>query len=560
MRTTLHYLRLLLWLKSRLLWRLYTRNTSALVGALLLLLFFLPMSLLSGFGLAAGLFLLPDAELRVTVLRGALLAIYFFWVVAPLFAVALSEEWDAAKLLYYPITPRQLLVGMLAGSVLDFPVLLLGPALLVALAYGTGSLWALPFSCLLVLAFLIHTLGLNQALKLAGAGLLNSRRSREIIMALSAMAGMGIWAFMQIGLRRAASVDWQAFSHSTTWKVLGYTPPALAASGLDAARRGDFLSASLALLGLLALGFLTIWLSGYLVNLAFAGEGPGVRMRARRAAAPPPPVRMRTPVAVGRSGWIAGLLPPVAAAMAEKDSKLLVREPFFRMMILQSAFLLVVWAVMLFRMNGLGGEMDSFGAAMAWFMCSFVSLVQSPPLYNLFGVEGYAAATLFLFPASRRHLLLGKNLTFFSAFALLNLVLALGLGLVSRQPDLCWRLALWMVLLTGMNVTVGNFVSIWFPYRVVMRGRRLQPSSASKGVTYGLVSLVTGGASLLLALPAAAAIVVPTYFLDNPAWMYLTLPLAVLYVLCFYLISLGQAEKMLQSREMAMVEQLSQPD
>ena len=60
MRETLHYLGLLFWLRARLLWRIYTRNTSALVGVIALALFFGPFSLGLAAGAGAGFMFLPD--------------------------------------------------------------------------------------------------------------------------------------------------------------------------------------------------------------------------------------------------------------------------------------------------------------------------------------------------------------------------------------------------------------------------------------------------------------------------------------------------------------------
>ena len=66
-------------------------------------------------------------------LRAVLLGIYLFWLLSPLLGYALSDSYDITKLFLYPITSRQIFVGAILGSILDFPVLLLLPTLLAAL-------------------------------------------------------------------------------------------------------------------------------------------------------------------------------------------------------------------------------------------------------------------------------------------------------------------------------------------------------------------------------------------------------------------------------------------
>src|SRR3712207_8128020 len=49
-------------------------------------------------------------------LRGVLLAIYLFWILAPLLGYALSDTYDVTRLFVYPLTTRQIFVGAILGS------------------------------------------------------------------------------------------------------------------------------------------------------------------------------------------------------------------------------------------------------------------------------------------------------------------------------------------------------------------------------------------------------------------------------------------------------------
>ena len=162
-------------------------------------------------------------------------------------------------------------------------------------------------------------------------------------------------------------------------------------------RHGDFTRAAVYLLGLLALAIVTLVVAGRMVNLFYIGAGPVFRKRTRAGAAPyglpsPSPGRPRhrlaqPPASSGRS------------AMVDKDSRLLLREPFFRMVLLQSVYFLVIAVVMLLgpRAQAAPGW-KGFTSGMAWFASVFSTLAQSAALYNLFGWKGTRSHAL---PLSR---------------------------------------------------------------------------------------------------------------------------------------------------------------
>jgi len=551
MRGSLRYVGLLFWLKSRLMWRNYTRNTSAAVGAVFLVLCFGPMSLGMAAALGAGFYYL-EGDAPGHLLRGALLFIYAIWLLAPVFGYTLSEDYDLEKLLFYPISPRQLFAGVIAGSVMDFGVLLFVPALLVVLISFANGAAGLLLAALVLVIFLFHTVALSQALGLVSAGLLSSRRSREAMVIGMMLLSFTFYAVTQLGARHMASVDWGGLLHSAAWRLVGFTPPGLAASALSAVRRGDFGTAAALLLALLGLAALTLALAGRLVQLAYFGEGPSLRARRRRP--PAPPVRPRTRPEAAPS-WSARLLPPAVYAMARKDAELLTREPYLRMMLMQCGFGLLMGIVVTVRFAS-----ETSGAdVMPWVAPLFMMMMQAAVVFNLFGVEGNAAFTLFLLPASRRHLLLGKNLTFFSVFALLDILAAIVVTALAGQVERWWALALWLVLLLGGQIAVGNLVSIWFPYRIVMRGWRVRPASASRQMTYSVVALLAQGVTVALLLPVLAAVLLPLYVI-GPAWFLLTLPFGVAWVAALYLLSLWLSERALLAREMELTEQLMRVD
>src|SRR5712691_10089700 len=106
----MEYLRLMLWLKWKLLARTYRGSASALFGAIIAILIFLPLSLALATGFAYG-FMALAPPLNEHLLRAVLLGVYLFWLVTPLLGYALSDTYDISKLFLYPLTSRQVFTG-----------------------------------------------------------------------------------------------------------------------------------------------------------------------------------------------------------------------------------------------------------------------------------------------------------------------------------------------------------------------------------------------------------------------------------------------------------------
>ncbi len=542
------YLRLLLWLKARLLWRTYTRHTSAAVGVILLLAGFAPLSLAGALICLFG-FDYFDADLDRYLLQAVLLGVYLMWLMSAVFGYALREEFDISKLLLYPVTERQLLAGTILGTLLDFGFLLMAPTLLVVVISFSHGFASFLLVSTTVILFLFHTLALFQALSLAGAGLLRSRRARDLMVVLLPLLSIVIYVSFQTAAHRAMDVDWRSFLTRPAWGGVAYTPPGIAARAISAAAQGDIAIALGGLLVLAALSAGSLYLAGWLLHRVYTGETTGGAVR--RAA---PMARPRMHVA-GRAGVWASLL-PVVAAVAEKELKYLLREPFFKAMMLRAVYILVM---LLFGMTGFRGnpaQMLAYGPTMVWAVIAVMLLGETEVVFNILGSEGASASLLFLYPASRRELLLGKNLTLFTALAAINVAVALGLCALTQGMGSFPLIALWTMLTTAVFVSAGNLISIRMPIRLVMRGWRVQPQSASRGCTHFLThALVSLGAGLL-AVPVLAALLAPGRWI-SPFWFALTIPFALAYVYACYALSLQIGEQWLMQREPEIAAKLS---
>ena len=162
----MRHIGLLFWLKWKLLLRGYRRGASEIVGTILLLIIFLPMSLVIAYFCATS-FLYGSSDTNQVILRVLLMVIYAFWLLAPMLGYALNDSYDISKLFVYPLSMRQIFTGALFGAILDRPTLLLLPTLgAVVIGYGSSLLTGC-ISFVAILLFLFHTLGLSQAILMA---------------------------------------------------------------------------------------------------------------------------------------------------------------------------------------------------------------------------------------------------------------------------------------------------------------------------------------------------------------------------------------------------------
>lgn len=553
MRPGLEQLRLLVWLKWRLMWRTFRRHKSAAVGAVLAMVVFVPISLVAGAGCLAG-FLLLDPAPAEHLLRGVMLAAYLLWLLSPLFGYALTEDYDISKLFLFPVSPRTILAGTIFGSVVDLGVLVLLPMMAAVVVGFTKSLWGLPVVVAAVGLFLFHTLALSQAVVLSSAGMLRSRRARDVMVVLFPLLLTAFYVGSQMLPHRLAKVNWSRVLESRTWEVVNYLPSGLAARAIGGAARGEYVSAVgfLAVLAAVAVG--TLYAAGWLVELLYAGEEVGTRARRRKADMERESAIGERPEG-GQVSWLGRRLSPVVQAVADKELKYIVRDPYFKHMAMMMVYTLAVIIVVILRPWRGEGLTLEVGSATLWGASGFVMMMECQILFNILGTEGPAAGGLFMFPSSRREMVIGKNAAFFAALSGVNFAVAVIMCALARELHLAPGVFVWMELATVMFIACGNPVSVYFPVRVVVKGWGVRRQSASRGMIQGLIYMAALGAAGCLTLPVLAAVVVPTYWISS-FWLAVTIPVAVVYASLCYLVSLRVTGAGLLRREVEIAEAL----
>jgi ABC-2 type transport system permease protein len=557
----MEYLRLLFWLKWTLMWRRYQQNAMALVGVIVALVFFLPMSLGVGIGTGYAYHALSPAWAG-QLLRAVLLGIYLIWIFAPLLGYALNESYDITKLFLFPLTTRQLFTGAIFGAIIDFPVLLATPALLAIIIGFPHSAASLLITVLAVLIFFFHTLSMSQTVLLASESFLRSRRYRDIMLAVAPLLAAFFYLSFQLLphllFHRSGHFDYHQLTDSTAWEVVSYLPPGIAARAITAGAQGHDLAAGglLLILGVVALA--TVYLAGWLLEKICTGTvESGSAARPARAKT----ARTRaTSQPVGTAARVA--LPPVVTAIFQKELKYFQRDPAFKAMLMQFIYLFVVFFVYRWNMSMYtSGYTSSYHPPtfMLWMLAWMPLFLEASLTSNIFGVEGDAIGTLLLFPSSRRQIMQGKNLALFLALWPLNAIIVVIGSMIANAASLIVPLIGMLTLASIVLIAAGNLTSICFPYRIVRRGWRMQTQSAGGGCGRSLVAMGVMACVGILLLPVIAAVLAPVYLIGR-AWLALTVPLAVLYVVSGYLLSLRLSVPLLQQREQRLIAALTKAE
>src|SRR6185503_6425299 len=219
--------------------------------------------------------------------------IYLMWATVPL-SLGGGKQFDAGKLLMYPITLRKLFAVDFVSEFTTLHSVFLVPAVLalcIGSGLGSGNLLT---SVIAFVPAVLFGVALSKWLSTIIGSILRRKRSRgeTIIALIGAIAGLGSAAVSQV-----API---LFKHAETFRSLRWTPPGAAAFLLMADVAADPLP--------YAVAFAT--LSAYAIARR-AALGLERRQKQRTAA----PITSNE----GYSGWKLPFLPPDLSAIVEKE-------------------------------------------------------------------------------------------------------------------------------------------------------------------------------------------------------------------------------------------------
>jgi len=460
--SSLRTFRLLAALNARLIVRGYLNSKSALLGATLIVIVLVPLSLRLSLGLGKQL----SGAQSGSALLWALTMVFALFSVAPLAsAAALPDSGDPARLLSYPVRPWVLAGALALGTLAEVTTgIALPPLAVIFLKVG----WtAVPSVLLLVATGLLF----GQVLLFLGGALARSRRVRE---ALTLSLPFVLAFVLIVASRQPAHAAAPSLKVAKTLPkplaFLAATPPGLAQAALEQ---------PIALLGLLG------WAGGALV---LAGKLAEARAGAERSGGTDAP--KLTPFRWLPHG-------PVGA-LAAKELTYYLREPSFRVALSRSSATLVVVGVLTFYPTNAPHFVWDSTLGVAGVLYSALWVLERA--CNQWGSESAAGRLLWGFPGDRRRWVLGKNA------ALLPLMLGIegffvGEYALIAHPSVGSVFsylgygALWLV----NSVALGNVVSARLPFPTLgPAAQQNAGQSFGTGILYLGVGVVAG---VLVSLP-----------------------------------------------------------
>src|SRR5215208_2237887 len=480
---------------------------------------------------------LPSAEFIFFSIMGVL---YLMWATVPL-SIGGSKQFDAGRLLMYPITLRKLFAVDFISELTTLHSVFLVPAVL-ALCIGAG-LGSGHLSMTLIVAFptILFGVALSKWLSTTIGSLVRRKRARgETIVALiGALAGLGAAAAGQI-----APV---LFRHAESIRSLRWTPPGAVAFLLAGNASDNPLAYTLAFVTLSAYGFVLVIATYLIARRAALGLG------GRR--------KQKTSVAIdtsaeGYAGWQLPLVSPDLSAVVEKELRYAVRNAQVRMMALMPLIVIVIRLVNSQRLgatrHGTPEDFLTYGSGLLSISgVLYVFLILAGLSCNLFAFEEGGMRTLILSPMDRRKILLGKNfvLTFIAlVFATVLLVLNTIIFQDLTVGNLLF-LSLSFVIFASISSTIGNWLSIRFPKRMRF-GKRLNVS--------GVAGLLLIPMVIVLAMPPVLATLVG-YFTRSLLYEYATLALFAVLSVGLYSLVINFHGRSLARHEIDILEAVREP-
>ncbi len=463
--------------------------------------------------------------------------IYLMWATVPL-SIGGSKQFDAGKLLMYPITLRKLFaVDFLSElttlhSVFAIPAVI---AICLGVAFGTGHTTAAPLAAFPAILFGV---ALSKWLSTTMGSLLRRKRARgETIVALiGAVAGLSAAVVGQI-----API---LFKHAESFRSLRWTPPG-AAAYLLVGPPDDTAGYALAFITLSAYGVALV-IATYLIARRAA---LGMEGRRRQKAA------VVTETTTGYSGWQLPLFSTELSAVVEKEVRYAMRNAQVRMMALMPLILLVVRVMNTKKWWGTATPSEGFLAYGSGLLATggvlYVFLILAGLSCNHFAFEEGGMRTLILSPIDRRQILLGKNIAI-TLLALIFATILLTLNtIVFRDFDASTLLfiGLSFVSFAALSAMMGNWLSIRFPKRMRF-GKRLNVS--------GVAGLLLIPMVIVLGTPPVLATLVGL-FMSSLVYEYAALFVFAVLAVGLYFLMLNFQGRSLAKREIDILEAVREP-
>lgn len=231
----------------------FARNTARAVGFVFGILFALGAAAGIGFGLVATRGLGPQMHRAIPILVLSISAL--MWIAMSLIAAGVDDSMEPGRFALFPLRARQLMPGMLIGSLLtDEGVLLTLIAIGLVWAWTTSLATAIAAGVAIVigmLALMLTTRLITSALN----SMVHSRSFRDVsfIIIVLAMSLSGLAIQFVSGMFQSKSIEEMGSMLGTPTTVLSWTPMGWAPAIPAAVDAGDWVGAGIRLVLLIAM-------------------------------------------------------------------------------------------------------------------------------------------------------------------------------------------------------------------------------------------------------------------------------------------------------------------
>jgi hypothetical protein len=554
----------LLWLQGRLTLAMFrTRRASerlrvaGIVLQIVNFVFLLPLFVAMGAGIALLSILLFSPQATYEFLMLVNNGLFFVWLLLPAsYNSQIVERFEMSRLFAYPIRFRSIVGGSTLISLLTmtgvWSVLILGGEII-------GLAWHQPLALPLILlgvlptfAILILTGRVMEDLFDLVAG---DRRLRTLVLTVMMLPfmllGLG-QSFIQSAIR---NYDQIAFlqklpiqnliaqlstaqnpsqfleilrpSRVLMWLPAGWTTAGMASASAGAWGRGVlFLVVSLVAVGLL------LWLHAGITRRLMEGAALGLGAE-----------RIRS-----RESRFAGRLPgpPTFWALLRKDWTYLQRSPATKRMISAGVMAILPAVFILWQPDIKGTTFETYAPLVAGLLIivTLSMMVNMSITSNYFGIidrEGFGA--LAMSPIDRRQVIVSANIVAFVVTAALYILVLVAIGVFTHNwgivpLELCLGLCMQV-----SGTPLYTLAAIIGPYRMQLQ---FTSGTRQRGNMWGVLAWFISG------IPMALLLVLP-YIAWKPA-LFVTIPVAILYSVGLYALTLKPLAMLLQRREHAILE------
>ncbi len=466
--------------------------------------------------------LLDDDRVAGTLLTLGGAGIVLGWLFLPLVFFGVDESLDPARFALLPLGRRTLIGGLFAASLAGIPALatLAATAGMVDSAARLGGVGAAAAELVGVVLGLLLCAAVSRAVTSAFATALRSRRARDLATVLLAVMAALLGPLQIAALAGAQRADWDRVADVA--RVVGWTPFGAPYSlGVDVAAGRAWAVPVKLLIVVAAIGALLWWWSVTLERAMLGTAAP-------RAGAATRTSRERSAVDRLVIGW----LPRTRfGALVSREIRYWWRETRRRASLITLGVVGVFLPVMLTVTGG--------GASSTLL---FVGALAAVSLANQFGFEGSAYAANVVAGVPGRTEIQSRAAAFSLVAVPLLAVIATVVGITSGRPAGIAALLGLLLAAYGVGLAVVLPVSVRGAYALPDTGNPFAVSSGG-GMAKGLLTF----GALIAAVVATLPLQIGAYLLGD-VWLWIGLPVGVVYGAVAYLVSVRLTGDLLDRR------------